>query len=175
MRHAWTMSQPFPSPTIPARSRAEVFLNYLEFFRSRVVHKLDGLPDDELRHSRLPSGWAPIELLKHLRYVELRWLEWGFEGQDVGDPWADNRDGRWYVAAEETLADLVAALDSQAARSRDIIESHDLADLGKPGERWQGADPPTLERILFHLLQEYARHVGHLDIISELADGRAGE
>jgi len=44
----------------------------------------------------------------------------------------------------------------------------------KPGERWEGADPATLERVLFHLLQEYARHVGHLDIVAELA-GLSGE
>ena len=48
----------------------------------------------ELRSSRLPSGWTPLELVKHLRYVELRWLEWGFEGRDVGDPWGDREGDR---------------------------------------------------------------------------------
>jgi hypothetical protein len=100
---------------------------------------------------------------------------WGFEGRDVGDPWGDNREDRWHVAPEESLADLVAALHAQAAVSRTVVEGHDLADIGKPGERWDGADPPPLERILFHLVQEYARHVGHLDIVRELADGRVGE
>src|SRR5215472_13190418 len=129
------MSLPFPEPTAPASSRAEVFLRYLDYFRSCLVTRLEGLPAAELRASRLPSGWAPIDLLKHLAYVEMRWLEWGFEGRpDVGDTWGDQRDGRWY-----------------------------------------GADPATLERILFHLLQEYARHVGHLDIVSELAGGPTGE
>ena len=56
-----------------------------------------------------------------------------------------------------------------------MIESHDLSEIGQPGPRWNGADPPTLERILFHLLQEYARHLGHLDIVVELADGSVGE
>ena len=64
---------------------------------------------------------------------------------------------------------------TQAARSRAIIEAHDLDEVGQPGERWDGADPATLERVLFHLLQEYARHVGHLDIVTELATGRSGE
>ena len=169
------MSLPFPEPTDPADSRIEVFLGYLDYFRSVLLHKLDGLSDSELRSSRLPSGWTPIELLKHLTYVELRWLEWGFEGRDVGDPWGDNREGRWYVAPDESLGDLVAALHSQAARSRAVIEAHDLTDVGAPGERWDGADPPPLERVLFHLVQEYARHVGHLDIVRELADGRVGE
>jgi hypothetical protein len=114
-------------------------------------------------------------LLKHLRYVELRWLQWGFEGQDVGDPWADHADGRWHVAAGETPLTLLTGLRDQAARSRAIVESHDLDQVGQPGERWDGADPPTLERVLFHLVQEYARHVGHLDVVTELATGLSEE
>jgi hypothetical protein len=169
------MSLPFPSPTEPVVSRSEVFLGYLDYFRSVLVSKLGGLPDRELRHSRLPSGWTPIELLKHLTYVELRWLEWGFEGRNVVEPWGDNRDDRWYVAPGETFEVLVTALHAQAARSRAVVEAHDLSEVGQPGDRWDGADPATLERILFHLLQEYARHVGHLDIVRELADGRVGE
>jgi uncharacterized damage-inducible protein DinB len=167
---------PFPEPTDPAGSRAEVFLRYLDFFRSRLASKLETLPADELRHSRLPSGWTPLELLKHLRYVELRWLEWGFEGREFADPWADNRDGRWAVGPEETLPALLAGLRDQAARTRAIVESHDLDEAGQPGDRWDdGADPATLERILFHLLQEYARHLGHLDVVVELATGESGE
>ena len=61
------MTVPFPEPTEPASSRAEVFLRYLDFFRDRVVNKLSGLPPDALRTSRLLSGWAPIELIKHLK------------------------------------------------------------------------------------------------------------
>jgi Protein of unknown function (DUF664) len=69
----------------------------------------------------------------------------------------------------------VADLLDQAGRTRAIVESHDLDEVGKPGDRWDGADPATLERILFHLLQEYARHLGHLDIVVELAVGGSGE
>ena len=169
------MSDPFPSPTVPASSRTEVFLRYLDFFRSRVTAKIGDMPDAELRSSRLPSGWTPLELVKHLRYVELRWLEWGFEGRDVGDPWGDRQGDRWSVGPDETAATLLAGLQAQAARSRAIIEARRLDEVGQPGDRWDGADPATLERVLFHLLQEYARHVGHLDIVTELATGRSGE
>ena len=51
------MSVPFPEPTTAVRSRAEVFLGYLDYFRSRVVSKLEALPGGELRASWLPSGW----------------------------------------------------------------------------------------------------------------------
>jgi hypothetical protein len=66
-------------------------------------------------------------------------------------------------------------LHDQAARSRAVIEAHALSEVGTPSDRWDGADPPTLERILFHLVQEYARHVGHMDIVRELVDGHVGE
>jgi len=167
--------RPFPAPTDPASSRAEVFLRYLDFFRSRVASKILALPDAEQRGSRLPSGWSPLELLKHLRHVERRWLEWGFEGLDVGDPWADSRDGRWAVRPDETATSLLADLHAQAARTRAIVAAHDLDEVGQPGERWDGASPATLERVLFHLLQEYARHTGHLDVVTELATGQSGE
>jgi hypothetical protein len=169
------VSLPFPEPGIPVSSRAEVFLGYLDFFRSRLVSKLEALPEAELRRSRLPSGWTPLELLKHVAYDELRWLEWRFEGRDVGDPWADDRDGGWYVSDDETLQELVAALHAQAARSRASVESHDLSDVGRPGEGWGADGPAALERVLFHLLQEYARHLGQLDIVCELAGGQLGE
>lgn len=90
-------------------------------------------------------------------------------------PGATTRDGRWYVAAEETRDELVAALHTQAARTREVIETTALDQLGKPGPRWDGGDPPPLERILLHLVQEYARHLGQLDIVVELATGTVGE
>jgi uncharacterized damage-inducible protein DinB len=169
------MSLPFPEPTDAATSRTEVFLRYLDYFRSVLISKVEDLSDSDLRSSRLPSGWAPIELLKHLTYVELRWLEWGFQGRDIAEPWGDSRDHRWYVAPEESLADVMNALRDQAARSRTVIAAHALSETGMPSERWDGADPPSLERILFHLMQEYARHIGHLDIVRELIDGNVGE
>jgi uncharacterized damage-inducible protein DinB len=165
----------FPSPTAPAASRAEVHLRYLDYFRAVLVAKLEGLPETELRSSRLPSGWSPLELLKHVTHVEARWLEWGFEGRDIGEPWGDQRDGRWHVSPDDSLPDLVGALEDQAARSRTIVQAHRLNEVGQPGERWDGAPPATLERVLLHLLQEYARHVGHLDVVRELIDGRVGE
>jgi hypothetical protein len=55
------------------------------------------------RQYGLSSGWTPIELLKHLQYVEFRWLVWGFEGEQADDPCGDLRDDRWHVGADEPL------------------------------------------------------------------------
>lgn len=169
------MTVAFPEPMTPAGSRTEVFLRYLDYFRDQLGAMLRALPAGELRRSRLPSGWTPIELLRHLTYVEFRWFEWGFAGRAAADPWGDRRDGRWYVAPDESLDHLLAELADQARRSTAIIESHDLREAGKPGERWNGQPPATLERVLFHVLYEYARHLGHLDITCELAGSPTGE
>jgi hypothetical protein len=76
---------------------------------------------------------------------------------------------------DDSLADLVGALEDQAARSRTIVQAHRLNEVGQPGERWDGALPATLERVLLHLLEEYVGHAGHLDVVRELIDGRVGE
>jgi hypothetical protein len=165
----------FPEPTLPISSRTEVFVGYLDYFRSGVISRVESLSESEVRSSRLASGWTPLELLRHLTFVEMRWLEWGFEGQQVKDPWGDNRDGRWYVAADESRETVIGELRAQGFRSRKIIRANSLDAVGQPGARWDGAEPATLERILFHLLQEYARHVGHLDIVAELAGGSTSQ
>jgi uncharacterized damage-inducible protein DinB len=169
------MTMPFPSPMIPAAGRGEVFARYLDFFRETVVSKVLELPEDELRRSRLASGWTPLELVKHLRFVELRWIEWGFQGQPIAEPWGDGRDDRWYVGPDETRDELLAALRAQGAHTAAVIAGNELTATGAPGPRWDGAEPPPLERVLFHLVQEYARHLGHLDIVAELAGGPVGE
>lgn len=164
-----------PSPTDLLASRKEVFLAYLDFFRSRLSAKVRSLPPDAARTSLLPSGWSPVELAKHLTYVERRWLVWGFEGEDVGDPWGDQRDGRWHAGDDEPTEMLLAALAEQGLTTRRVVESHELGEVGRPGPRWAGSEPATLERVLFHLLQEYARHLGHLDVVAELAGGERDE
>lgn len=169
------MTMPFPSPTVPVSGQAELFLRYLDYFRETVLSKVSALPDDELDRSRLPSGWTPLELLKHLRYVESRWIEWGFQGADVKEPWGDRRGDRWYVAPGETRDDLITAVRAQGTHTTTVVTSNELTAVGAPGPRWEGAPPAALERVLFHLLQEYARHLGHLDIVAELAGGPVGE
>lgn len=165
-----------PSPSDPISSQSEVFVTYLDFFRSGVIARVEGLSERDLRSSRLASGWTALELLRHLAFVEMRWLEWGFEGHEVDDPWGDNRDGRWYVGDDETCETVVGELRAQGFRTRKVIRSNSLDTRGVPGPRWEvNAEPPTLERILFHLLQEYARHLGHLDIVAELSGGPTGE
>ena len=169
------MSVPFPSATVPAGSRTEVFLRYLAYLRDGVARRLEAMSEAEARTSRVPSGWTPLELVRHLTYMERRWLVWGFEGRAVPDPFGDEREDRWFVPDDLGTAEVLAGFRAQAAESDAVIGLHDLDEVGAPSERWGGRDPATLERVLFHVLQEYARHLGHLDIVAELGGGVTGE
>jgi uncharacterized damage-inducible protein DinB len=165
----------FPSPTGPALPSVEVFLLYLDYCRERVIEKVTALPLDALIVSVVPTDWTALELVKHLTYVEMRWLEWGFEGQQVDDPWGDHLGDRWCIGPDETRDSLVEALRRRGEITTATVRRHDLHDVGLPGPRWDGEEPATLERVLFHLVLEYGRHLGHLDIYAELVDGQSGE
>jgi uncharacterized damage-inducible protein DinB len=165
----------FPSPTGPVVARDEVFLLYLRYCRESVIEKVTALPFEALVVSVVPTDWTALELVKHLTYVEMRWLEWGFEGTQVDDPWGDHVGDHWGIEPVDTRDSLLHELRERAKRTEAIVRRHDLNDVGQPGPRWDGGEPPTLERVLFHLLLEYARHLGHLDVYAELADGPLGE
>ncbi len=164
----------FPEPTADIDDPRDVLLGYLDYFRSVVAGHIAGLGDGSVHSTMVPSGWTPIELVNHLVAMERRWFVWGFEGEQVDDPWSDSRDGRWSVADTMTVADVISALYRGGDRTRAIITSHALDDIGVDGPRWDGAPAPRLERVLLHVIQEYARHAGHLDIVRELTDGVVG-
>lgn len=152
-----------------------LLLDYLDWYRSVIAAKLDGLSPAAMRQSRVSSGWTPAGLVGHLVNVERRWLEWGFLALQVSDPWADSAGHGW----KNPELDAGAARDllmTAGRRTREVVEEHALEEVAAVGGRFTSpAEAPQLHWILLHLLQEYARHAGHLDIARELVDGRTGE
>ncbi|MDZ5621935.1 mycothiol transferase [Nocardioides bizhenqiangii] len=152
--------------------------DYLDWVRAEMVRGVLGLTPEQQRTTRVPSGWTPLELLSHVLHMEQRWFAWGFLGEqvddpwgdwDVDEPWRDGVDGRWQVADGVTAEELADRLEAVGARTREVLSSYALDTAGSTGGRF-GEDPPTLEWICFHVLAEYARHAGHLDIVVELSD-----
>jgi len=168
-----TTAEPAGSMTDPR----ELLAGYLDFYRDAILRKLDGMTDDELRTSRVPSGWTPLGLVNHLAGVERRWFQWGFAGIQIEHPWGTGGPGAdWVPPADRTTDDVVGAYRDACARSRAIAAAAELGDEAAPGGRFGAAGPrPSLIWTLFHVLQEYARHAGHLDIVRELVDGVVGE
>jgi uncharacterized damage-inducible protein DinB len=150
---------------------------FLAYFRATVVEKARSLPEQELRRPQVPSGWTPLALLQHLAYMERRWFTWGFLGEAVNDPWGDSQgapDAAWLVAADTSLDEVVVLLAEQASRTEAVLASTSLDAIAATGGRFR-TDPPDLRWIAFHVLHEYARHAGHLDVAVELAGGPVGE
>ena len=164
---------------------AERWIGYLDWVRADLAAKVLSMSYADQRRSRLPSGWTPLELLNHVLHMEQRWFVWGFLGERVDEPWGDwNTDepwlsddseeirpaARWTVADGVTAEWLTARLDTVAARTGGVLSDFPLDSTAVPGGRFTD-DPPTLEWICFHVLAEYARHAGHLDIVAELSEG----
>ncbi|QDP94854.1 DinB family protein [Microlunatus elymi] len=166
----------FDEPDGRIADPSRLLIEYLELYRQTMLRKIDGLDDDQLRHTVLPSGWTPLELIKHLGHVERRWIQWGFQAIAVEDPWGDNdpQTGRWSVGPDESVDDLRNFLLQQGVRTTRVLSSAPLDTPAEIGGRFS-EDPPTLGWIGFHLLQEYARHLGHLDVVRELIDQQTGE
>ena len=163
-----------PSSAGPAGARR--WADYLDWLRADVAGAVCALTAEQQRTTLVPSGWTPLELLSHVLHMEQRWFRWLFLGEDVADPWGDwdvdqpwrdDVEGRWHVPDGVTADDLSTRLEAVGARTREVLATYPLDAAGAPSPRWDG-DPPTLEWICFHVVTEYARHAGHLDIVVEL-------
>ena len=174
------------NPSEPAKgggAGAARWSDYLDWVRSELVNGILALSAEAQRTSRVPSGWTPLELLSHVLHMEQRWFVWGFLGDPVAEPWGDwNTDepwtsddsdstrpqARWQVSEEVTAEQLAERLEAVGERTRGVLRDFPLEATAAPGGRF-AEDPPTLEWICFHVLAEYARHAGHLDIVVEIA------
>jgi uncharacterized damage-inducible protein DinB len=164
----------FPEPRGVTTDPADLFARYLDFYRNTVVRKALSLSDEAQRTSVVPSGWSPIEMLSHLAHMEQRWMVWGFLGEPVDEPWGDRSEDRWHVDPDVSTTDVVAMMRDVGEQTTALLAAHSLDDVAPPGPRFD-SEPPALGWICFHVLQEYARHAGHLDIAVELAGGDVGE
>ncbi|MDH2426254.1 DinB family protein [Sphaerisporangium sp. TRM90804] len=163
-------------PGVKVDDPHELLLGYLDWYRDALMRKIAGLPDELLRAKIDPLGWAPLGLIQHLGWVERRWMRWGFAAEDVVPFPPGKIEAEWIVAPGTSTEAIFAAYRYEVERSRALAAGAALTDQARVGGRFATpAQAPSLGRILFHLLQEYARHVGQLDIARELVDGATGE
>jgi Protein of unknown function (DUF664) len=171
------MSEVVHKPDRKLSEPDELLLGFLDYYRSVIARKVEGLTEAQLRTAKLPSGWTPLELVKHLLYMERRWFRWGFTAEQVSEPFGDMDEARrWHLEPEDTSSTLIAALRAEGEHTRLIVNEAELDEVGAVGGRFSEENPPpTLAWILIYVLQEYARHAGHLDVARELIDNVTGE
>ncbi|MFF3936499.1 DinB family protein [Streptomyces phaeofaciens] len=159
----------------PAWDERTQLTTFLDYARDTARAKCEGLSDEDARRAVLPGSplMTPSGLVNHLRWVEYYWFQVVFLGEEDEGPWTDeDPDREMRIAADFPPAQLLEEYAGQAARYRELVAAHDLDTRAKTPTR--DGRHVDLRWILLHLVEETARHNGHLDILRELIDGSTG-
>jgi hypothetical protein len=153
-------------------------LQFLELYRTVARRKAEGLTQAQMNRTVGASPLTIASITKHLAFVENVWFVFRFAGEAFEEPWssaplADDPDWDLNSATEDSPAELLALYDAACARSRTIVDRASLDDQGVIPD--QDGDSVSLRWMLLHLVEEYARHVGHLDFLRETVDGSVGD
>jgi uncharacterized damage-inducible protein DinB len=166
-------------------SEAEILLAFLDYHRATLRLKTDGLDAAQLDQRLPPSTMTLGGLLKHLAYVDDWWVNQVYADNPPPEPWGSvdwkaDGDWDWHSAAQDTPEQLRALYDETVATSDRIVHealAHPNA-LESSSRRTFRSDPTlrhNLRWILVHLIEEYARHNGHADLLRESIDGSVGD
>jgi uncharacterized damage-inducible protein DinB len=170
-----------PQPPLAADETATL-LGFLDYQRATLAWKCRGLDQAGLTATVGVSSVTLGGLLKHMAYVEDDWFTRWLHGRERPAPWSEvdwraDPDWDWHSAAEDTPEELFALWVGSVARARAAV-AEALADGGlqRPARRtWPDGPAPSVRWILCHMIEEYARHNGHADLIRESVDGETGE
>lgn len=158
----------------------ETLTQMLDWYRATVAGKLDGLTDDQARSAAVPpSDLSLLGLVRHLAEVERSWFRVRFAGLELPSLYCDDAspagdpDGDLHPGPDDTVADALAAWAAEVVAARTITAGAALDQVAAayPPER----GPFTLRWALVHLIEEYARHAGHADLLRERIDGVTGD
>jgi uncharacterized protein YndB with AHSA1/START domain len=150
---------------------------FLQAQRRTVLAIIDGLGEDQLRQAVAPSGWTPLGLIEHLARAEWSWFQVVLAGRADAPPWAAEYSPGGPFVTTRSVADVVGLYRDQCAASDRALAQTALtaAPVGTvPPDLAIADDIHTARDIVLHMIEETARHAGHLDIARELADGRTG-
>ena len=164
-----------------AGNELDTLLGALERQRGYIAWKCGGLDAAGLRATLGPSTITLGGLLKHLAAVEEHTFSVKLFGRPMSEPFltgfASDPDWEWHSAASDSPAELTALWSAAVSRSR-VLVAEALADGGLDfagAAKWPDGRTASLRRHLIDMIEEYARHVGHADLIRESIDGLVGE
>jgi uncharacterized damage-inducible protein DinB len=170
-----------PEPP-PAADETATLLGFLDYQRATFRWKTEGLDAYGFRRSVGASTMTLGGLMKHLALVEEGWFTESLRGEPLGPPWdavdwdADP-DWEWRTAADDEPDALRALWRAAVEGAREHVDEalagEGLDTLAK--RQWDDGRAPSLRWIICHMIEEYARHNGHADLIRESIDGATGE
>jgi uncharacterized damage-inducible protein DinB len=168
----------------PLRSgEVETLLAYLDYHRATLLRKVAGLERHQLGRRLAPSTMTLGGLVKHLTLVEDSWFSVVLAGNQYAEPWDaidwdEDPDWEWRTGSTDGPEALLAAYTDTVGRVRAIIDdvlARDGLDTLSVKESRNGEGAFSLRWIVLHMIEEYARHNGHADLLRESIDGQVGE
>lgn len=159
-------------PGMPYRGgEKETLRESLDRHRDAVVWKLEGLDDEQVRRPMTPSGTSLLGLVKHLGSVEYGWFVETF-GRETEPLWFDPYEDEDMRADQGETTEQILSFYARARAAADrTIAELSLDAPGRPA--WRDHDV-SLRWVLVHMVEETARHAGHMDVVRELIDGATG-
>jgi uncharacterized damage-inducible protein DinB len=162
---------------------AETLLAFLDYHRDTLRRKVAGLDREQLGQTVGPSTMTLGGLVKHLALVEDSWFSVVLDGEEHAPPWdavdwTGDPDWEWRTGSAEEPAVLLATYEENVARAdRHLAAALEREGLETPSVRTsrRGEGAFSLRWILLHMIEEYARHNGHADLLRESIDGQVGE
>jgi uncharacterized damage-inducible protein DinB len=165
-----------------AGDEVATILGFLDYQRATLAWKCEGVDVAGLRATVGVSSMTLGGMLKHLAYVEDEWFSRWLPGQDRLPPWNTvdwkaDPDWEWNSAADDTPDQLFELWHGAVDRSRtQVAAALDVGGLDQLARRtWPDGRAPSLRWIVVHMIEEYARHNGHADLLRESIDGAVGE
>ena len=170
-----------PEPPLTGDEVASV-LGFLDYQRATLAWKCADLDENGMRATLPPSSMTLGGLLKHMALVEDDWFSRWLHGRELQmvwqtGGWGDDPDWEWNSAADDTPEELRILWEEAVDRSRSqVAEALSQGGLEQLARRtWPDGRAPSLRWILLHMIEEYARHNGHADLLRESVDGQTGE
>ncbi len=142
---------------------------FLDWYRGIAEHKLAGLTRTDATRVSTPTGVTLLGTIKHLAWCEQCWFPYHLLGA-VPEP--VDIDVSFSIGPDDSIESVIAGYNEECVRARAITDEQPLDTLTAIGHDVFGV--VSLRWILVHMIEETARHCGHLDILRELTDGRTG-
>jgi len=170
-----TEAAPEDRMTVSHPAEDQMLLDFLEAQRAAALDIVSGLSEEAWHQPAVPSGWTPAGLVEHLSGAQFHWFVGVVAGEDTSPPAAadvEPYDPMAPFVTDWSSADIIAEFREISARSDAILAATPLsaAVRGKHGDP-EVAEPPNVRWVVLHVIEEIARHCGHLDIGRELLDG----
>jgi hypothetical protein len=168
---------PLPDIDNVAVGERETLVGFLLWYRTILARKLEGLTEEQARLAACPpSDMTLLGLVRHMADVERNWVQQAFQGLPpnpvfYGSAHPDgDGDGDFHPPAGATVADALDAYWSEIAAADEVYAAAELHEIEQSGR-----GEHSLRWILVHLIEEYARHCGHADLLRQAIDGTTGD